>query len=135
MIFGTSILARAYFPVSSQALWHCVWVSLSVCAVSNTGIINVLWFDLRSRRGSLHAYVCLFVCMYACMYVCMYVLCMCVYVCMYVRMYICMFFIYIIIIYSACSITVSNTTCTVNILHNYLSSKFFLHFLFTGLSN
>ena len=28
-----------------------------------------------------------------------------------------------IIIYSACSITVSNTTCTVDILHNYLSSK------------
>ena len=26
--------------------------------------------------------------------------------------------------YSACSITVSNTTCTVDILHNYLSSNF-----------
>jgi len=26
-------------------------------------------------------------------------------------------------IYSACSITVSNTACTVDILHNYLSSK------------
>jgi len=35
------------------------------------------------------------------------------------------FFLYIyIIIYSACSITVSNTTCTVDILHNYLSSKY-----------
>ena len=35
----------------------------------------------------------------------------------------CVWVFFYIIIYSACSITVSNTTCTIDILHNYLSSK------------
>ena len=41
-------------------------------------------------------------------------------VCVRMRACVCVFF---LSIYSACSITVSNTTCTVDILHNYLSSK------------
>jgi len=40
--------------------------------------------------------------------------CVCVRVCVF----------FFLIIYSACSITVSNTTCIVDILHNYLSSNF-----------
>jgi len=39
---------------------------------------------------------------------------------MYTCVYVCIFY---IIIYSACSITESNITCTVDILHIYLSSK------------
>ena len=41
---------------------------------------------------------------------------------MFVFVCVCVFFFKII--YSACSITVSNTTCTVDILHNSLSSNF-----------
>jgi len=62
------------------------------------------------------------VCVRACMCACVY---MCVCVCFY------------IIIYSACSITVSNTTCTVDILHNYLSSNYsyFFYIELYGLFN
>jgi len=47
-------------------------------------------------------------------------LCVCVWLCVLGCVRVCVFF---YIMYSACSITVSNTTCTVDILHNYLSSK------------
>jgi len=52
-----------------------------------------------------------------------FVMCACVYMGFFnVWMSACVFL--YIIIYSACGITVNNITCTVNILHNYLSSNF-----------
>ena len=63
-------------------------------------------------------YVCVCMCMCVCMYVCVFMyICLCV--CMYVCVYACIF----IYIYSACSITLSNTTCTGGFLHCHLRTS------------
>ena len=79
--------------------------------------------------------VCLCLCVYMYVCICVFVMCVCVYACLYVCVGVCIYvcvcvcvcrcacicvYVFLNIIYSVCSITASNTTCTGDFLHNYL---------------
>ena len=53
MILSAWRLTHVYVPASSHTLWIRSWVFPFVYAVSDTGLVGVLQFDLRYRRGRL----------------------------------------------------------------------------------